>query len=45
MLFKDRNRSGAYLTMLGLAIGPMGIGYVVTLYLQQVQHYAPLPTG
>lgn len=44
-LFADRNRSGAYLTMLGLAIGPMGILYVVTLYLQQVQHYQPLPTG
>lgn len=44
-LFRDRNRSGAYLTMLGLAIGPMGILYVVTLYLQQVQQYQPLPTG
>lgn len=44
-LFRDRNRSGAYLTMLGLAIGPMGILYIVTLYLQQVMEYAPLPTG
>lgn len=44
-LFADRNRSGAYLTMLGLAIGPMGILYIVTLYLQQVQQYQPLPTG
>ncbi|WP_219815394.1 MFS transporter [Arthrobacter sp. B0490] len=44
-LFRDRNRAGAYLTMLGLAIGPMGILYVVTLYLQQIQQYSPLVTG
>src|SRR5699024_6286404 len=44
-LFTDKNRSGAYLTMLGLAIGPMGILYVITLYLQQVQQYAPLSTA
>jgi EmrB/QacA subfamily drug resistance transporter len=44
-LFKDRNRSGAYLTMLLLAIGPMGTFYVVTLYLQQVQQFSPLRTG
>lgn len=44
-LFKDRNRTGAYLTMLGLAIGPMGTFYVITLYLQQVREYSPLITG
>lgn len=44
-LFRDRNRSGAYLTMLGLAIGPMGTFYVMTLYLQQVREYSPLLTG
>ncbi|CAL9667166.1 putative MFS-type transporter EfpA [Streptomyces sp. enrichment culture] len=44
-LFKDRNRSGAYLTMLLLAIGPMGAFYVITLYLQQVQQFSPLRTG
>lgn len=44
-LFKDRNRSGAYLTMLGLAIGPMGTFYVITLYVQQVQQFSPLRTG
>lgn len=44
-LFRDRNRAGAYLTMLGLAIGPMGILYLVTLYLQQIQQYSPLITG
>lgn len=44
-LFADRNRTGAYLTMLGLAIGPMGTFYVITLYLQQVREFSPLATG
>ncbi|WP_309082340.1 MFS transporter [Zhihengliuella sp.] len=44
-LFADRNRAGAYLAMLGLAIGPMGTFYVITLYLQQVREYSPLLTG
>jgi EmrB/QacA subfamily drug resistance transporter len=44
-LFRDRNRAGAYASMLLLAIGPMGSFYVITLYLQQVQHYSPLQTG
>jgi MFS family permease len=44
-LFHDRNRSGAYLTMLLVAIGPMGTFYIITLYLQQVLQYSPLRTG
>ena len=44
-LFGDRNRAGAYLTMLLLAIGPMGTFYVITLYLQQVLQFTPLQTG
>ncbi len=44
-LFRDRSRSGAYVTMLGLAIGPMGSFYVITLYMQQVRGYSPLLTG
>lgn len=44
-LFRDRSRAGAYASMLLLAIGPMGSFYVITLYLQQVQHYGPLQTG
>jgi len=44
-LFRDRGRAGAYASMLLLAVGPMGTFYVVTLYLQQVQHYSPLQTG
>ncbi|MDP9696415.1 UNVERIFIED_ORG: EmrB/QacA subfamily drug resistance transporter [Arthrobacter globiformis] len=44
-LFRDRDRVGAYGSMLLLAIGPMGSFYVITLYLQQVQQYSPLETG
>lgn len=44
-LFRDRNRSGAYLTMLLVAIGPMGTFYVITLYLQKVIQFSPLQTG
>lgn len=44
-LFRDRGRAGAYASMLLLAVGPMGTFYVITLYLQQVQHYSPLQTG
>ncbi|MFE5117451.1 MFS transporter [Dietzia sp. NPDC055340] len=44
-LFDDHNRAGAYLTMLGLAIGPMGTFYVITLYMQQVAGFSPLRTG
>jgi len=44
-LFRDRSRSGAYASMLLLAIGPMGVFYVITLYLQQVQHFSPLRTN
>ena len=44
-LLRDRDRSGAYVTMLLLAIGPMGTFYVLTLHMQQVQHFSPLQTG
>ncbi|HWV50159.1 MAG TPA: MFS transporter [Microbacterium sp.] len=44
-LLRDRNRAGAYLTMLGLAIGPMGTFYVITLYMQQLAGFSPLRTG
>jgi EmrB/QacA subfamily drug resistance transporter len=44
-LLRVRSRTGAYLTMLLLAIGPMGTFYVVTLHLQQVQDFTPLQTG
>ncbi|WP_309067533.1 MFS transporter [Microbacterium sp.] len=44
-LFADRNRWGAYLAMLGLAIGPMGTFYIITLYMQHVLGQGPLLTG
>jgi EmrB/QacA subfamily drug resistance transporter len=44
-LMRDRNRAGAYLTMLLLAIGPMGTFYVITLHLQQVAGFTPWQTG
>lgn len=44
-LFRDLNRAGAYLTMLGLAIGPMGTFYIITLYMQQVTGNSPFSTG
>jgi len=44
-LFKDRGRSSAYLAMLGLAVGPMGTFYIITLYLQEVRGLSPLATG
>ncbi len=37
-LFRDRNRAGAYATVLFIGAGLMGTFYLVTLYLQQV-HY------
>ncbi len=44
-LLRDRSRAGSYLTMLLLAIGPMGTFYVLTLYLQEVPQFTPLQTG
>lgn len=44
-LFRDSNRSGAYVTMLLLAIGPMGTFYVLTLYLQRVRDFEPMQAG
>lgn len=44
-LFRNRNRTGAYASVLLLAIGPMGTLYVITLYLQKVQQFTPMQTG
>ncbi|MBY0291264.1 MAG: MFS transporter [Mycobacteriaceae bacterium] len=44
-IFNNRNRSGAYLAMLLLAIGPLGTFYLLNLYLQYVLGYTPLQTG
>ncbi len=44
-LFKDRNRVGSYLAMLLLGFGPMGMIYLLTLYLQHILGYSPLWTA
>jgi predicted MFS family arabinose efflux permease len=44
-LFRDRNRSGSYATMLFVGAGLMGTFYLLTLYLQEVLHFSPVRTG
>ena len=44
-LFRDRNRSGSYATVLFIGAGLMGTFYLLTLFMQQVLHFAPLKTG
>src|SRR5690242_9188760 len=41
----DRNRGGAYLSMLIAAVGLFGIFLFLTTYLQQTLGYSPLVTG
>ncbi|MBU8577614.1 MFS transporter [Brevibacterium luteolum] len=44
-LFKNRNRSGAYLGMVLFASGPLGMFYLLNLYMQYVLDYSPMRTG
>ena len=44
-LFKERNRAGSYLAMLLLGFGPMGMIYLLTLYLQHILGYSPIMTA
>ena len=44
-VFSDRARSGSYVAMLVLGSALMGIFYVVTLHLQQVQGFSAMHTG
>lgn len=44
-IFNNRNRSGAYVGMLLLAVGPLGMFYLLNLYLQYVLEFSPLQTG
>ncbi|WP_257458029.1 MFS transporter [Archangium lipolyticum] len=44
-LFRDRNRSGAYATMLFVGAGLVGTFYLLTLYLQEVLRFSPVRTG
>ncbi|MGH9303885.1 MAG: MFS transporter [Acidimicrobiales bacterium] len=44
-IFANRNRSGAYLTMLCFGAALFAVFYFVTLFFQDVQHYSPLRSG
>jgi EmrB/QacA subfamily drug resistance transporter len=44
-LLADRNRSGAYVTVLFIGGGLMGTFYLATLFMQQVLQYGPLQAG
>jgi EmrB/QacA subfamily drug resistance transporter len=44
-LLADRNRSGAYATVLVIGAGLMGTFYLATLFLQQVMQFGPLQAG
>jgi EmrB/QacA subfamily drug resistance transporter len=44
-LFADRNRAGAYATVLFIGAGLMGSFYLLALFLQQVLQYGALKTG
>lgn len=44
-LFRNRNRSGSYATILFIGGGLMGAYYLLTLFLQQVQHFDPIRAG
>ena len=44
-IFKNRSRSGAYLGMVLFASGPLGMFYLLNLYMQYVLDYSPMRTG
>ncbi|GAA2738430.1 MFS transporter [Actinocorallia aurantiaca] len=44
-LFADRNRAGAYVTMMLIGAGMFATFYFLTLYLQQIHGYSPVRTG
>ncbi len=44
-LFADRNRAGAYATVLFIGTGLLGSFYLLALFLQQVLQYGALKTG
>lgn len=44
-LLRDRNRSGAYITMLLVGSAMFATFYFLTLYMQQVLGYSPVKTG
>jgi EmrB/QacA subfamily drug resistance transporter len=44
-LLRDRNRAGAYVTVLFVGVGLMGTYYLLSLYMQQVLGYGPIRAG
>ncbi|MCU4295588.1 DHA2 family efflux MFS transporter permease subunit [Brevibacterium permense] len=44
-IFGNRNRSGAYFGMLMVSFGPLGMFYLLNLYMQYVLDFTPLQTG
>lgn len=44
-LFKDRNRTGAYLTMFIVGAGMFAMFYFLSLFLQKVLGYTPIEAG
>lgn len=44
-LLRDRNRAGAYATVLFVGVGLMGTYYLLSLYMQQVLAYGPIRAG
>ena len=44
-LLADRNRSGAYATVLFVGLGLMGTYFLISLYMQQVLGYGPIRSG
>lgn len=44
-LLRDRNRAGAYATVLFVGVGLMGTYYLLSLYMQQVLEYGPIRAG
>jgi EmrB/QacA subfamily drug resistance transporter len=44
-LLRDRNRAGAYATVLFVGLGLMGTYYLLSLYMQQVLGYGPIRSG
>jgi MFS family permease len=44
-IFRNRNVSGANLAMAAVFAGNLGMFFLITLYLQLVEHYSPIGTG
>ena len=44
-LLRDRNRAGAYATVLFVGVGLMGTYYLLSLYMQHVLDYGPIRAG